>query len=110
MAVFENDWGMSGPISPFHTAEPPLPEFYDVPGPTFWESLSEGLSVAGKSYGQWLKLDAQAEANKLQAELARMRIQQGMTGAVGPGMGGMNWLTIVAFGGVGILIVLMLRK
>lgn len=79
-------------------------------GPSIWESLSEGLSVAGKGYAQWLKLDAQAESNKLNAELARMRIQQGMSGGVGPAMGGLNWLTILAFGGVGILIVLMLRS
>lgn len=87
-------------------------ELYDEEptGPSFWDNLSDALGVGAKAAGKFLSLDAQREANKLQAELARMRIQQGMTGAVGPSMGGLNWLTILAFGGVGILVVLMLRK
>lgn len=85
-------------------------DIYGPPaGPSIWSSLSESVDVAFKALGKWQTLDMQKEMAKLQAEAARMRIQQGMSGAVGPTMGGFSWLTILAFGGVGILILLMFK-
>lgn len=77
----------------------------------WYESVFKGLSGAIEVYGKGQKLTAQREMQKIQGDLARMRIQQGMTGAgVGPSMGGVNWLTILAFGGVGVLILLMFKS
>ncbi len=80
-------------------------------GPTVWEKLGDAFGVGIQAVGKWNKVTAERDKAKFERDLAKLRIQQGMTGrGVGPTFGGLNWLTIVAFGGVGILALLILKK
>lgn len=80
-------------------------------GPTVWEKLGDAFSVGIQAVGKWNKVTAERDKMEFERDLAKLRVQQGMIGkAVGPTFGGLNWLTIVAFGGVGILALLILKK
>lgn len=81
-----------------------------APAAPWYETVFKGLTGALEVYGKGLKLESQRDMQKIQAEVARMRIQQGMSGAVGPTAGGLNWLSILAFGGVGLLVLLMFKS
>lgn len=79
-----------------------------------WGGLLKGFGESAKvgleAWGKWATLDAQRDAAKIRNELARFRIQQGMTGKTVTGFGGINWLTILAFGGVAIFGIFLLSK
>jgi len=73
--------------------------------------VGEALKVGLSGYTQILKITETQKQAEFQNQLARLRLQQGLTaGAAPPGIGGLNIMTLLILGGGAILLVLLLKK
>lgn len=79
-------------------------------GGGFWsfEWLGGALEGGVKLYGKIFELQNQQEMMKLQQEIGQARLQAAMFGTTGPSAGGINTLTLLAFGGLAVFAIFML--
>lgn len=78
--------------------------------PSGWTGVGDAIGVLFSTAAGFLQLDAQKKKQELQAQLAKQQIAAGTTGISGQQYGGLNIMTLIAFAGVGILAILLLKK